>query len=176
MFTVTKRFKNLSYDSFAVYSKNLKYRYALDRIWNVKKPAMTVILLNPSTATEIILDPTNTRCLKRALDGGFGSLRVVNIFAFRATDPKIMIAEKDPIGRDTDKYIRIACHDAGLVICGWGNHGAHLGRDRDVMGLLIKDHIRTWCLGTSKGGQPKHPLYLSYDVEPKPFKYRFREA
>lgn len=174
MAVIVKYNRNLTYKSEAVFSKNYIYRYTLSRIWNKKKPIMTFILLNPSTATERLLDPTNNRCLNRAKANGFGTLRVVNIFAFRATQPEDMKSAKDPVGPDNDEYIRQSCVDADLVICGWGNHGSYLGRDRDVMGLLIKYHIKTWCLAVSKTGQPMHPLYLSYDVEPKPFKFRVR--
>ena len=63
-------------------------------------------MLNPSTATEVQNDPTVERCERRARALGFGAFRVTNIFAFRATDPKVMRAEADPVGPANDAAIR----------------------------------------------------------------------
>ena len=44
--------------SDALFSKDRVYRYALWRIWDLKKPKVLFIGLNPSTADEIKNDPT----------------------------------------------------------------------------------------------------------------------
>ena len=82
---------------------------------------------------------------------------MTNIFAFRATDPRDMKNQEDPVGPDNDKWLLSVYKDAGLVVAAWGTHGSFLDRDRDVMSLLG----RLECLGVNQDGSPKHPLYLS---------------
>jgi hypothetical protein len=88
--------------SDAVFSEDRFYRYLLRRIWDSDKPMIAFIGLNPSTADEINNDPTITRCITRAHDSGYGGIYMLNLFAFRATDPKVMKAFPRPIGPEND--------------------------------------------------------------------------
>jgi hypothetical protein len=84
--------------SVAVYSDCERYRYSLTRVWDADGSRALFIMLNPSTATEVQNDPTVERCERRARALGFGAFRVLNIFAWRATDPRDMRAAADPVG------------------------------------------------------------------------------
>lgn len=152
--------------STAVYSPDLRYRYGLTRTWS---PGDTVlfVMLNPSTATEVQNDPTVERCERRARHLGFGGFVVANIFAFRATDPKVMRTEADPIGPENDRMILEMARGAQQIICAWGTHGAHLQRGQHVKALLEPVSNGLFHLGLSQAGHPKHPLYISYDTKPK---------
>ena len=90
----------------ATFSPCRKYRYTLGRIWNEKAPTACWILLNPSTADERQLDPTLRRCVGFSRAWGFGSMVVVNIFAFRSPYPSNMYAALDPVGPKNDQHIR----------------------------------------------------------------------
>ncbi len=153
--------------STAVYSDCETYRYLLTRVWDESGPKALFVMLNPSTATEIQNDPTVERCERRARALGFGAFRVTNIFAFRATDPKVMRAAKDPVGPENDDAILSSTHWADRVICAWGTHGAHLNRGAHVETLLRASPHPLYHLGLSKAGHPKHPLYISYDTQPQ---------
>jgi hypothetical protein len=132
------------------------YRYTLWRVWNSKAPPACFIGLNPSTADELEDDPTIRRCMRFAKAWGYGGLVMANLFAFRATDPRMMKAAIDPVGPDNDAWLLRLADKAGIVIAAWGNHGSFMGRDRRVAGIIENLH----CLGTTKDGSPKHPLYL----------------
>jgi hypothetical protein len=123
-------------------------------------------MLNPSTATEIQNDPTVERCERRARALGFGAFRVCNIFAYRATDPRDMRAQDDPNGPENDDAILNAAGWANEIVCAWGTHGEHLGRGPAVENLLRQQPLPLLHLGLSKAGHPKHPLYISYTVQP----------
>jgi hypothetical protein len=152
--------------SIAVYSDCERYRYLLTRIW-ATGPKALFVMLNPSTATEYQNDPTVERCERRARALGFGAFRVTNIFAFRATDPRVMRAQGDPVGPDNDAAIADSTRWADRVICAWGTHGTHLDRAAQVEHLLRATGVPLWHLGLTQGGMPKHPLYIGYDRQPE---------
>jgi hypothetical protein len=143
-----------------------KYRYLLWRRWEISKPRLLCILLNPSTADARKDDPTITRCARRAQQMGFGTLEVVNLFAFRSTDPKWMKSQADPVGTENDAVIRQAVKRAGMVLCGWGSHGRHLKRDSQVLKLIADLYVHAYALKINKNGTPVHPLYVAYSIEP----------
>ncbi len=153
--------------STAIYSPCEQYRYALTRIWDSAGDRVLFVMLNPSTATEVQNDPTVERCERRARTLGFGAFRVCNIFAFRATDPKVMRAAPDPIGPDNDAAIAEGAAWAGRIICAWGTHGAFLQRGAAVERLLRATAQPLFHLGLSKHGHPKHPLYIGYAQQPR---------
>ena len=154
-------------NSIAIYSDCERYRYALTRVWKFEASRLVFVMLNPSTATEVQNDPTVERCERRARTLGFGSLQVTNIFAWRDTDPKKMRTTKDPIGPDNDKTIMEACSWGDQIIAAWGTHGAHLGRGVQVKQILRSSDKPVFHLGISKGGHPKHPLYIAYSQKPE---------
>ncbi|MEH6402829.1 MAG: DUF1643 domain-containing protein, partial [Sneathiella sp.] len=84
-------------ESGAEFSDCNKYRYSLWRRWDAG-PTVSFLMLNPSTADGSSNDPTVERCHRRAVAMGFGALEVINIFGFRATDPKDLKKAKDPVG------------------------------------------------------------------------------
>ena len=155
--------------SVAEYSDCERYRYTLTRVWDQGGDRALFIMLNPSTATEVQNDPTVERCERRARTLGFGAFRVLNIFAWRATDPRDMRAARDPVGPENDRAIVDSLDWADRVICAWGTHGKHLGRGPEVERLLREAGADLYHLGLSKEGHPKHPLYIGYTVQPVPW-------
>lgn len=164
---ITKRFTKGDSASVAEYSDCEAYRYVLTRVWDAAGSKVAFVMLNPSTATEVQNDPTVERCERRARALGFGAFAVVNIFAYRATDPRVMRAQGDPVGAGNDAAILAAVDWADSVVCAWGSHGAHLGRGAAVASLLRSTGRPLMQLGLTKGGQPKHPLYIGYDRQPE---------
>ncbi len=165
---ITKAFTKGDAESEAVYSDCERYRYLLTRIWGPGSRVL-FIMLNPSTATEVQNDPTVERCERRARALGFGAFRVTNIFAFRATDPKVMRSADDPVGPANDAAIRDSLTWADAVICAWGNHGLHRDRGAEVEAMLRGSGAMLHQLGLTGRGQPKHPLYIGYDRQPEPW-------
>lgn len=156
--------------STALYSDCLTYRYDLTRVWDAGGRRAAFVMLNPSTATEAANDPTVERCERRARALGYGAMRVANVFALRATDPRVMRAHPEPVGRpENDAAILDAAAWADDVVCAWGAHGAHLGRGSEVEAMLRAAGHRLGALGLSKGGHPRHPLYVPYAVRPMPW-------
>ena len=148
----------------ARFSRCRQYRYTLKREWG-DGDAVMFVGLNPSTADHRIDDPTVRRCVGFAQRWGFGSLLLTNLFGFRSTDPSILPDIKDPVGPSNDRIIREVAKDATLIIVAWGSNGNLQQRDGQILEWLPDPH----CLGFTKSGCPRHPLYMPSSAVPVPF-------
>lgn len=134
------------------------------------------VMLNPSRADGHRDDQTIGKCVTFARRWGFDRLDVLNLFSYRATDPRAMLAltsASDPVGPDNAEAFSATLRrreTVGMVVCAWGAHGRHLGQDETALGWIEAsgDHdIR--ALGLTKAGCPRHPLYLPLSTAPVPF-------
>lgn len=157
-----------SFQSWAVFSPCRTWRYELGRRWDYALPLAMFIGLNPSTADEVENDPTIRRCIAFAKSWGAGGLLMANIFAYRSTDPSVLKGSRDrtavskpvAIGPDNDNSLLSMSTQAVWTVAAWGIHGAIHHRGVRVA-QMIPDLL---CLGTTKQGFPKHPLYLRADT------------
>lgn len=139
------------------------WRYWLARTWAVDRAPLVVIGLNPSTADETADDPTIRRCIDFARRWGHGGLTMLNLFAFRSTDPRGLRRAFDPVGPQNDTVLRSAT-EGRRVLCAWGAHGSYMDRNAVVAELLADRDLV--CLGQTKDGHPRHPLYMRADTPP----------
>lgn len=145
----------------AVIDPSLRYRYFLSREWTTEEGRVCFIMLNPSTADERRDDHTIRKCLNFTIEFGYGSLYVVNLFAFRATDQRNLNSARDPIGPANDEHILWAAKHSECIIAAWGvEKPNYKPRAAAVIRLLRKNRIDLHCLRKTKAGYPWHPLYL----------------
>ena len=138
------------------------YRYSLTRTWG-SGPAMVFVMLNPSTADASADDPTVRRCIDFAKREGFSAMAVVNLTPYRATNPAELLTAD--LGSEAARRASMPAsivHCAGKVVVAWGAWGDRFpGLVKQMTDMLwIEDVEELWCLGTTKSGQPRHPLYL----------------
>ena len=164
---ITRHHHDDSTTSFATYSDCDTYRYALRRTWDDQGRRLAFVMLNPSKATELANDPTVGRCEARAKALGFGAFEVTNLFALRETDPHLMRKHPAPVGPDNDTALVATATWADMTIAAWGVHGVHEDRHAAVTDLFERENLTLHCLGVTKAGHPRHPLYLSYKVTPE---------
>ena len=164
----------------ASFSDGEVYRYSLSRTWDEDKKPCIFVGLNPSTADASKDDPTFRRCVGYAQREGFGGLVMLNIFAYRATNPNELYEVEDPIGRfNQDAFmeeIQLLNTDydrepkGALVVCAWGGHGTLMNQGEHALGWIEKElwtHIKGYriaCLGINLNHTPSHPLYLKKDA------------
>lgn len=153
----------------AVISDDGRYRYRLERDNLGGKLSVAFICLNPSTADAEINDPTVRRLMGYAMKWNMGSLLLGNLFAYRSTKPSKLKIVKDPIGPENDEYLLDIARRSAMTIAAWGTHGGFLFRDAAVIKLFKEADIPLHCLGLTKQGFPKHPLYLRADTQPELF-------
>lgn len=153
--------------SFDLFSDDRRFRYVMGHIWNEDLPALCSCALNSSTGDKDQNDPTNTRVQTRALSMNLGGVVFVNAFPFASSSPKEMMKQANPFG-DRELADRIILEHAkdNFLLCGWGNHGSHMGRDKELIRLFIEAGIKMHALEITGQGQPKHPLYVSYATQP----------
>lgn len=153
----------------AWFSVDRLYRYVLLRGGSITDdtPAHLFLMLNPSTADGDHDDPTVRRCLhfaERLSHGQPHRLLIGNLYAYRATAPASMFAAPDPVGPQNDEILECLVAGAKTVILAWGAHAHSPARARRVMTILRMQSKPLYCLGTTRGGQPRHPLYLRKDT------------
>lgn len=157
---------DLSQPTGAIFSEDHRYRYALWRVWKRNKPTILMFVgLNPSIASSTTNDPTITRLMSRAYKSGFGGLLAANLYALVSTDPKALLGNNgnligNSVGLETDGYLRQMINMANKVLCAWGSFPPVKYRCKEVLAMIPEPY----CLGTNADGQPKHPLYVGYNV------------
>ena len=144
----------------AIFSDDGKYRYALWRVWNINKPILVQVGLNPSYANEFKNDPTIIRGIVRAYRDGFGGFIMGNLDAYVSTDPKALLNNRYAVGEFTDYYLNQMVKLSERQLCGWGSFKGMAKRASEVYVMLPNPY----CLGVNANGQPRHPLYVSYDT------------
>lgn len=158
----------------ATFSPCERYRYRLHRILDRSLPVMVWVMLNPSTADYTKDDPTIRKCQGFARRREHGGVIILNIFAWRSTDPKVLPRIHDPIGPENDAHIDAVMREIaptaecvlsrGTVVAAWGADPAARFRGGEVVERIRRTHQRVWFLGLTADGSPKHPLYLPYET------------
>ncbi|VVE54145.1 DUF1643 domain-containing protein [Pandoraea terrigena] len=149
----------------AIISPCGQYRYTLTRdahdAFATRGPAL-FIMLNPSTADAILDDPTIRRCRGFARTWDCDGIVVANLYAMRATNPDELWKHPDPVGPLNDQYLRELAAKHETVVCAWGTN-ARPERAQAVREIFSRRHHQLMCLGVTKDGSPRHPLYVRGD-------------
>lgn len=139
------------------------YRYSLTRHW-AEGATLISCMLNPSTADARKNDPTLLRNMHFAKLWGFGSLEVINPFAWRSSSPKALLEASDPIGPMNDRMIDAALNRGSAYLVAWGNSPSRQLASRiaqvekRILEVAKTRHVPVFCLGRTMKGSPKHPL------------------
>lgn len=160
----------------AIISDCGQYRYQLTRdIPDGSEAPAVFVMLNPSTADAMHDDPTIRRCMGFAKSWGASSLIVANLYALRSTDPKALWTHPDPVGPENNKHLAELARKHFYVVCAWGAN-ARPDRVRDFLRVMEASEASLWCLGETKAGAPRHPLYLRRDAKLLPWSSKVLEG
>ena len=143
------------------------YRYSLWRRVGPSPGRVLFVMLNPSTADAIADDPTIRRCSGFARAWGYGELEVCNLFAYRTPYPRELLGVEDPVGPSNDRFLSRAAARADRVLAAWGVVGMRSVRAAAVLENLRK--VPLSCLGRTRDGAPRHPLYVPSCTRPRRF-------
>lgn len=165
---ITRETRDLLGAASAVFSDDEVHRYLLTRTWG-ERPPVTWVMLNPSTASHEVDDPTIGRCITFSRLWGYGGLTVVNLYGLRSTDPAALKAHPGRVGPDNDRIITENCKAPQMIVAAWGAGFPDQDRPATVAGIFAAAGCTLVCLGTTKDGHPRHPLYVRGDAMPVPY-------
>lgn len=150
--------------SVATFSPCGTYRYTLGRTWGdpESQNRLAVCMLNPSTATALVDDPTISRCIGFAKREGCDGLDVLNAYALRSTDPRALLTHADPVGPDNDSHLCTAVWSHSVIVVAWGVNITPK-RQAAIAAIIDDANCTAMCLGVTKDGFPRHPLYVRSD-------------
>ena len=146
----------------ARFSNDKKHRYKLSRHWDLNKPQILYIMLNPSIGNESIDDPTIKRLLSFTRKFDYGGFFVGNLFTYITPNPKTLDTS---IGL-TNINLNIL-HNLVLkvdkVVYAWGNSIEEPNEFKKFISGPM-------CFGKNLNGTPSHPLYLPSSSELESFR------
>lgn len=148
------------------------FRYQLIRKWDEALPCLCFVMLNPSTADAQEDDPTIRKCVGFAKRNGYGSIQVVNLYAYRATDPADLRRAGMQEGPENWREICLAVRRCEAVVLAWGAFGPTSWTQRvgRLLGEIKLTGLSPLCLGKTQEGKPRHPLMVPYSQSLIPFK------
>jgi hypothetical protein len=156
----------------AIISECGKYRWRLERqlmpLLDVPAAPVLFIGVNPSTADACVDDHTIRKMRSFVSHWGYNSFVVGNVFGYRATDVKRLADVEHPVGADNYAHLQQMIRECAFVVPCWGNQNKVPKPLRvqfkvvRLMLLLCNKPIRIF--GLTNGGDPLHPLMLSYDT------------
>ena len=150
--------------SGAIFTDNRTHRLYLWRRWNKERPWVMFIGLNPSTADERLNDPTVRRCIGFAARWGYGGIFMCNVFTLVSTDPKKLNVQT-PIAMGASSAMKVIRGRCSKAVAGWGNLITQVRQGEERIEQIKQKLSPLYCLGMTKQGHPRHPLYLPYSTE-----------
>lgn len=138
----------------------------LKRSWGDGELAV-FIMLNPSTADGERDDPTIRRCMSFAKEWRLDGIAVINLFQFRATDPKKLLNGHILNPPDADEEFHSAATYSDTLIAAWGSVHKRLRWRADEVRQLVKKRKPLYYLAKTSKGDPRHPLYLPKGLTPQ---------
>ncbi len=150
--------------SSATFNADRSRRYRLTRVWDVSRPALTWLMLNPSRADAVRNDQTIRRVVGFSRHHGFGGCRIVNLFSWIEPDSSKLAAKLRHRATNWDDtvnqaYVQATLEETEAAVAAWGNvAGPFL--DRHWIATMAGPAGGWLSLGQTASCQPRHPLRL----------------
>ena len=135
----------------AIFSKDKKKRYILRIEWNESKPKACIIMTYPSTADEYIIDQTTMLVRNNAIEQGYGSISIVNLFCG-------LDLSKPETDRTNSSVLADECSKADIVIVAYGRGTAHTERKQQLLEALTPYKDKLYNIIDTTGAPFSHPL------------------
>ncbi len=143
------------------YSEDRKYKYLTSKEWNNKKPRAMVIMTNPSSAGEVVLDLTTLYTINNLVALDYGAVDIVNIYPKITQKLKVDDVDLREI-EISDKIIVETAEKVDSVIIAWGRVGekskAIEKRQSELLEKLQVFKDKLFIIGDGKGNVLFHPL------------------
>ena len=142
-------------------SEDRLYRYRLSRMVSMFGDDVAAwLMLNPSTADEEVDDPTIRRVMSFSAQWGYAQIVVVNLSPVRSPSPGQLRPVPDDVHELNIHEVLMAARWSRTMIVAYGQHVSGVDRAQETLDALRQTGIPLYCLGRTKGGHPRHPLYV----------------
>jgi hypothetical protein len=142
------------------------FRYELSETWDLTKPMLFWVLMNPSVANLDHSDPTLIKTGKYARSWGYGGQLIGNVHAYRATNSNEMLLVDDPVGPENDEALLSMAKRADIIVLAYGMPPKKLSERGAYVAKLLGNNYDLHCLKLNRDGSPSHPLYLPGSLRP----------
>ncbi|MFM0058579.1 DUF1643 domain-containing protein [Paraburkholderia phytofirmans] len=160
---------DVSRESSAIISACGRYRYRLDRAVQDCGIVIAYYGVNGSTAGETDNDQTVMKWIGFTQRNGGRKFIVGNAFGFRSKNVRLLATVDDPVGPDNAMHLQTIISEADLHVPCWGDRGKVPQRLRyrfdELETRLRQSGKPIKVFGLTKGGDPMHPLMLSYSTK-----------
>ena len=163
----------------AEFSDDRKLRYSLTKSWNTDKPKALFILLNPSKADVLKVDNTFGNIINQSIDLGYGSLTLVNLFPFMATDQKELKGKLELGKNENINVIKRELNSTKNVFIAWGSEHHKYKERKSEFEAIFKTHepdINLRCWYNKEESYPKHLRIVSKEWSLKAYSYVFNNV
>ena len=143
-------------------SNDRQERFSLSRIWDLNKPKILFIMLNPSYADDEFDDPTIRRLIFFSKKFKYGGFYVANLFTQITPYPKFLNIESS-IQKNNLKVIKDLVLKSKTIVYAWGNL---VNEPREFLSIVNNP----LCFKKNLNGTPRHPLYLPTSSELESFR------
>lgn len=166
--------KECSIKNIAVYSDDEQYRYSLAKIWDSNKPKAAFIGINPSDATELIMDKTVMNLTNHLIKNGYGKVEIVNLFSYRSKDQSGLTNRENEFEKYNMEYVNKALKSSQIIIVGWGRDAENKSNYKAAI-AEIKEELKKYrhnvkCFKDKKGNINCH-LSIGYSGDWKLVEY-----
>jgi hypothetical protein len=161
-----RKYPVLDVHGSAVYTQDGLYRYVLTREWNPSPQGRLIafIGLNPAAAESRFDDETVRTCWQWARDHGYSSFAMLNVYAYRATNPKCIdelrrrkADELAPVGPLNDQFLAAYTQAAARVVAAWGRRDSRADKERLKRVRQLLGSTPLYTFGASTDPYPRHP-------------------
>ena len=157
--------KTSTIQSKVIFSMDGKYRYYLEKVWDIEKKIATVIMINPSIADELKMDISVCKLMNFLIDTDdkkYGSLRIVNLYAQISSEPKKIKNNVIDVEILNDKYILESLKETDLVIVAWGiEKNKYTTRKKKIYEMLKNNNISIKGFKDKDGRIGRHPSRIN---------------
>ncbi len=145
----------------AKFSDDRVYRYVLSKEWNNKKPRAMVIMTNPSSAGEVVLDLTTLYTINNLVALDYGAVDIFNMYPMITQKLRADDVDKKEI-ENSDKLMVELAEKVDTIIIAWGRVGEKSKsiekRQNELLHKLQGFKEKLYIIGDGKGNELFHPL------------------
>lgn len=143
-------------------SKEEDHRYGLLKVWDKKKPLVTVITIHPGEAKTVTGDLTTMLITNHLYNQKYGGFYSVNLFSKLGIYNKNKMTLAKAYDTTTDEVIRMCVESSKHVVFAWGSlpQTSLIARKRveRIMEMLMDQKEKCFFLSNQLGENCFHPL------------------